>query len=273
MTRSIPPHARVPVCAVLPCWQNSGTLERALQSIAAQTTLPARTVLVDDGNLPDESQALGEIASRFPELSPEIVRLTNNLGPGSARNAGWATAQERYIAFLDADDVWHPRKLELQTALMEAHPEVELSGHRVMVLQEGAQLPESPIGTGRVHAPGRAALLVVNPFATPTWMIRREARVRFCEGKRHVEDHLLLMELALRGGQLLALDLSLAALFKPSLSRTGLSSQLWKMELGELDAYRRLRALGLLGRTAAALLSALSLVKFARRVAIVKLLR
>ena len=273
MTHSTSPRARVPVCAVVPCWQNSPTLERALQSIAAQTTLPARTVLVDDGNLPDESQAMATIAARFPELMPEIVRLTNNLGPASARNAGWAAAQERYIAFLDADDIWHPRKLELQTALMEAHPEVELSGHRVTVLQPGASLPEIPIGSGRVQSPGRAQLFVVNPFATPTWMIRREARVRFCDGKRHVEDHLLLMELLARGGQLLALDLSLAALFQPALSRTGLSSQLWQMELGELDAYRRLRALGLLGRTPAALLSALSLVKFVRRVAIVKLLR
>ncbi len=273
MTQPPPTASRVPVCAVIPCWKNSDTLERALQSIAGQSALPARTVLVDDGNAPDDQRALGEIASRFPQLSPEIVRLADNQGPSSARNAGWARAQERYVAFLDADDLWHPRKLELQTALMEAHPDVELSGHRVTVLQAGAMLPERPTGTGRVQAPGRALLFIVNPLATPTWMIRTDARVRFCAGKRHVEDHLLLMELVARGGQLLVLDLALAALFKPALSRTGLSSQLWKMELGELDAYRRLRAQGLLARVPAAALSALSLVKFLRRVAIVKLLR
>ena len=261
------------VTAVVPCFAASATLSRALESIAAQTRPPHETLLVDDGNAPAEAGAIEATAARFPALRARVVRLPENRGAGSARNAGWAEARTPLLAFLDADDAWHPRKLELQAALMEAQPGLALSGHATCVLSPGESLPAVARGSGAVRALGSFPLLVVNPLATPTWMVRRALPVRFAEGKRHVEDHLLLMELALRGHPLAALELELAALFKPSLSRSGLSSQLWAMERGELDAYARLRKRDLIGRAAQAGLSALSLVKFLRRVAVVKLLR
>lgn len=264
---------RAPVTAVVPCFRAAGTLARALESVTAQTQLPEETLLVDDGNDADEARRLEELAARFPAVRPRVLRLPQNRGAGSARNAGWAAARTDLVAFLDADDAWHPQKLERQAAAMGAHPGLALCGHAVRVLAGGEALPPEPLGTSAVRPLGRWPLLVVNPMATPTWMVRRAEPVRFAEGKRHVEDHLLLMELALRGRALAHLDLELAALFKPSLSRSGLSSQLWEMERGELDAYARLRAQGLLGRAAQGALSGLSLVKFVRRVAVVRLLR
>ena len=261
------------VSAIIPCFNASATLERALASVAAQTQPPLETLLVDDGSAPAEARALQEICARFPALRPRALRLEQNLGTGSARNAGWAEARGELVAFLDADDVWHPQKLGLQAARMAAAPGLTLSGHPVRVLGDGESLPETPRGTGAGRALGGLRLLAFNPIPTPTWMVRRDAPVRFAEGKRHVEDHLLLMELSLRGGRLASFDLELAALFKPSLSRSGLSSQLWAMERGELDAYARLREQGLLGAAMWAGLSGLSLVKFVRRVAVVKLFR
>ena len=261
------------ITAVIPCFGASATLSRALASVGAQTRPPEETLLVDDGNPAGEARALEAIAARFPALNPRVVRLPENLGVGSARNAGWAEARTGLLAFLDADDAWHPRKLELQAAAMEARPEVVLCGHRLRVLGPGEALPPEPRGGGGVRPIRRWPLLVVNPFPTSTWMLRREQSIRFVEGKRHLEDHLLLMELALRDQPILGLDAELAAFFKPALSRAGLSAQLWEMEKGELDAYARLRTLRLLGRTGQAGLSALSLLKFARRLAVVRLLR
>jgi glycosyltransferase involved in cell wall biosynthesis len=265
--------ARSPVSAVIPCFRSSATLARALDSIAAQTRPPEETLLVDDGNDAGEAAALQAIAGRFAPIGARVIRLQQNRGPGSARNAGWAEARAPLVAFLDADDAWHPRKLELQVPLLLAQPELTLCGHGERVLRPGEALPSTPRGTGTLRPIGRLPLLVVNPLATRTWLVRRDESVRFAEGKRHVEDHLLLMELVLRGRTVGKLDLELAALFKPALSRSGLSSQLWAMERGELDAYARLRAQSLLGASAWASLSALSLVKFVRRIAVVKLLR
>lgn len=264
---------RADVTAIVPCYQSSATLGRALASIAAQTRPPVETLLVDDGNAEEEARKVDALAAQHAGLGCRVIRLPENRGAGSARNAAWAQARRPLVAFLDADDVWHPRKLELQAALMAARPEVALSGHPVCVLPAGGTLPLEPRGSGRLDALSRWPLLVVNPLATPTWMVRRSETVRFAEGKRHVEDHLLLMELALRGRPLARLDLALAALFKPSLSREGLSSQLWAMERGELDAYARLRAQGLLGGAAWGGLSGLSLLKFVRRLLVVGLLR
>jgi hypothetical protein len=156
---------------------------------------------------------------------------------------------------------------------MESHPELELTGHDVSVLKPGETLPELPQLTRRRETPVYVWTFIVNPFATPTWMIRRDSQVRFREGMRHAEDHLFLMELVARGGKMGGLNQSLTALFKPPLSRSGLSSQLWPMERGELLAYRHLLEEKLLGRAAWMSLSALSLVKFLRRLAVVAFLR
>lgn len=264
---------RADVTAIVPCFKASATLERALSSVAAQTRLPVETLLVDDGNPQDEATRLDELAARFPNICCRVIRLPVNRGAGSARNAAWAQAQSSFLAFLDADDAWHPRKLELQTAVLAARPDAALCGHPVRVLASGEQLPEEPCGTAALQGIARWPLLLVNPLATPTWMVRRSETVRFTEGKRYVEDHLLLMELALRRRVLVRLDLELTALFKPSLSRSGLSSEVWAMERGELDAYARIRAQGLIGAASWAGLSGLSLVKFVRRVVVVGLLR
>src|SRR5207247_1269651 len=107
-----------PVSVVIPCFEAGGTVQRALRSIAAQTCPPEEVILVDDGGSSAEAARLRTLESD----STRLVVLPQNRGPASARNAGWAEATRRYVAFLDADDIWHPRKLELQTALMESDP-------------------------------------------------------------------------------------------------------------------------------------------------------
>ena len=261
------------VTAVVPAYRAAATLERALASIAAQTRPPHETLLVDDGNPPEEARRLADVAALFPALRPRVIALGENRGVGSARNAGWGEARGGLVAFLDADDAWHPRKLELQSALMAAAPGVALSGHPVAVLAPGGHLPTEPRGGGGERELRGLRLLAFNPVTPSSWMVRREEPLRFAEGKRHVEDHLLVMQLSLRGRRLRWFDRELAAYFKPALSRTGLSSELGKMELGELDCYARLRHERLIGAPAWAGLSALSLVTFVRRVAVVKLLR
>jgi glycosyltransferase involved in cell wall biosynthesis len=265
--------ARCPVTVVIPAFRASGTLARALASVAAQTSLPEEVLVIDDGNPPDEAARLCAVAAGFPDLAVQLVRLERNVGAGGARNAGWARARAPLLALLDADDSWHPQKLALQSALMLRSPAIALSAHPVRVLAEGESLPQAPRGTGQTRDLAGLLPLIVNPATTPSWMIRTSEAIRFAEGKRHVEDHHLLMELLLRGRHLRLLDLELGALHKPSLSRSGLSSQLWAMELGELDAYARVRRERLIGAPLWAGLSALSLVKFVRRALVVKLLR
>jgi glycosyltransferase involved in cell wall biosynthesis len=97
--------------------------EEAIESVLAQTYKDWELLLADDGST-DSSTA---IAQRYAQQYPEKVRYLEheghqNRGMSATRNLGIRNSQGEYIAFLDADDVWLPNKLEQQVKLMQLHP-------------------------------------------------------------------------------------------------------------------------------------------------------
>jgi glycosyltransferase involved in cell wall biosynthesis len=101
-------------------------LAEAIESVFAQSNPHWELFLVDDAST-DGSSAL---AARYAEARLERVRYLEPArgprGTSASRNLGVRHARGRYVAFLDGDDVWLPRKLEDQVAILEAHPEVAL---------------------------------------------------------------------------------------------------------------------------------------------------
>lgn len=96
----------------------------AIESIFAQTYENWELLLADDGSS-DESTA---IALKYAQTYPDKVRYLEheghqNRGMSATRNLGIRHSKGQYIAFLDADDVWLPHKLEQQVPLLESHPE------------------------------------------------------------------------------------------------------------------------------------------------------
>lgn len=104
------------VSAIIPCYNAEATIARALRSVQAQTLEDWEAIVVDDGSHD------GTEAAVTPFLDdPRIryLRQPRNAGAGPARNAGLDAALGRWVAFLDADDEWHPPKLARQTAFLE----------------------------------------------------------------------------------------------------------------------------------------------------------
>ncbi len=102
-------------------------IHEAIASVFAQTYGAWELLLVDDGSV-DGSTA---VARRCAEEHPARVRYVEhaghlNQGTSASRNLGSKLAKGEYIAFLDADDVWFPRKLQQQVAILEAHPEAAM---------------------------------------------------------------------------------------------------------------------------------------------------
>lgn len=102
-------------------------LEEAIGSVLAQSYPHWELLLVDDGST-DRSSA---IARRLAESDPARIRYLEhpghrNLGMSASRNLGLSHSRGKYLALLDADDVWLPEKLARQVAILEAHPEVAL---------------------------------------------------------------------------------------------------------------------------------------------------
>ena len=102
-------------------------IEEAMQSVLAQTYRRWDLLLVDDGST-DGSTA---IARSYAQHYPDKVRYLehpghHNRGMSATRNLGVCHARGELIAFLDADDVWLPQKLEQQVAILNAQPETAM---------------------------------------------------------------------------------------------------------------------------------------------------
>lgn len=261
--------ARSPVSVVVPCYCCSATIDRALRSVRAQTALPEELIAIDDASTDDTLERLRRFERDAPGFPVRIIALGRNAGPADARNAGWDAARAQYVAFLDADDVWHPRKLELQLRFMREHPEFSISGHRHAFDGEFGALPETlPFREIRL-----GHLLLSNRLITPSAMLERALAVRFRPGQRHMEDHLLWLQAASAGIRIARIELELATLFKPIFGASGQSAALWPMEKAELGNYALLRREGTIGTPRFVTLAAWSLAKFTRRLLVVALRR
>jgi glycosyltransferase involved in cell wall biosynthesis len=99
-------------------------LAEAVESIYAQTYARWELLLVDDGSTDGSTGIARQYAARQPDKVFYLFHPGNiNQGMSASRNLGIQQAQGQYIAFLDADDVWLPHKLEAQVAIMDAHPD------------------------------------------------------------------------------------------------------------------------------------------------------
>ena len=109
-TKGQPAGEQLSVCVVIPMYNAAKTIVGALESLSQQSLHPHHVVVVDDGSQ-DEGAALVEAYAAPYRLS--LIRQQNQ-GPAAARNAGIMASSEDLVCFLDADDLWLPRKLELQ---------------------------------------------------------------------------------------------------------------------------------------------------------------
>lgn len=266
--------ALAPVTAIVPCFRCTGTLERAVASVAAQTWRPAELVLVDDGSGDETLAVMHSLQSRYGDWV-RVLALPVNVGAAGARNAGWQTATQELIAFLDSDDAWHPQKIEIQCSYMLSHPDIALCGHLCRQLAPGT----SDTKWWQVDGPSSAQsvklsdLLLRHAFVTPSVMLRRNIAQRFAEGMRHMEDHRLWVDIV--GAPLAAVKLmvELVAVYKPVYGATGLSAEMWRMERAELENYRHFHRAGRISFGLMRLLQIYSLAKYLRRLVIVHVLR
>ena len=263
-----------PVSVVVPCFRCTATLERAVASVAAQTWRPFELVLVDDCSGDGTLALLRSIQSRYGEWV-KVVALPANLGAGGARNAGWQVATQLFIAFLDSDDAWHPRKIEIQCAYMQSHPKVALCGHLCRQLAPNASTADWwSVGTiDQAQTVTLTDLLLRHAFVTPSVMLKNNIAQRFAEGVRYMEDHRLWLDIVSAPLPTVKLMVELVAVYKPVYGATGLSADMRRMEKAELANYRYIQGAGKISYVSMHLLQVYSLAKYVRRLIIVHFLR
>lgn len=192
---------------VIPLFNKSTAISRALESIGRQTRPPHEIIVVDDGSTDDGPSIVRLMSEKMPSL--RLVTKTNG-GAASARNLGIELAISNFIAFLDADDEWKPAFLESIVGLIEQYPDAVAFGtgyantSSSLGMQEVLLPPKSrsnSIGPkeyfSRIYKSGRS---IQNSSCTvlPKSLLSDKA-LRFSEDMRYYEDHSLWYRCAMLG--------------------------------------------------------------------------
>lgn len=104
---------------IIPAYNRAELLRRAIKSVLSQTFENYEIIVIDDCS----PEKIGTVMGEFTDAPITYIRLEHNTGGGGARNAGIEISKGKYIAFLDSDDFWHPKKLDLTKKFIEDNNE------------------------------------------------------------------------------------------------------------------------------------------------------
>ena len=119
------------ISVVIPAYNAAPYIGSAIDSVVGQTYKDLEIIVVDDGSVDNTAGVLQTYGSKIRYVHQE------NQGVSAARNYGIRIARGELIAFLDADDLWFPEKLELQTEFLSAHEEAALVFGDLELVAEG----------------------------------------------------------------------------------------------------------------------------------------
>jgi len=160
------------VSVVICVYNGASTVGSALDSVFAQSLAPSETIVVDDGSTDSTPQVLAKYGDRI-----RVIRQENK-GLATARNVGVAASSAPYVAFLDADDVWLPRRLEKTVAALDSAPDAVLAYANAMVVNEREQvIADSCVPAMKARAPSLQDLLTDGwwPIQPSAVLVRRDA--------------------------------------------------------------------------------------------------
>ena len=125
------------ISVVIPTFNSESFIIRTLKTVFNQTVLPYEIIIVDDGS---KDKTLKKIRSYIAENQQiidnfKIIEQPNS-GAGAARNNGIKYATGEWISFLDSDDIWDRRKIEMVSAVIRKHPDITVIAHDEYIVDE-----------------------------------------------------------------------------------------------------------------------------------------
>jgi glycosyltransferase involved in cell wall biosynthesis len=165
----------VVISVIMPAYNAGRYITQSINSVLAQSFNNYELIVVDDGSTDDTVKQVLAISD------PRIILITKkNGGVSSARNTGIKAACGVYIAFLDADDIWVPIKLEKQINFLESNSDFGMVYSNAYVFSENIQDSYLLLGTESLESHNtHCRLLIFNFIPTLTVMIKKNVLENF----------------------------------------------------------------------------------------------
>jgi glycosyltransferase involved in cell wall biosynthesis len=217
------------VSVVIPMFNSSATLNRALKSVYTQSYPILEAIVVDDASDREESRMAEKICQNF--AGSKYIRLAQNCGPATARNRGIKEARGTFVAFLDSDDIWMPDKIKKCIGYMQRDG-VDFVGHSNLIGEKAHRTISDMMRPFASHyLMNKLDVFVSTSLFAPTTIVFRRGAipVLFDDKLRRSEDYRLCATLIFEGYKLLKIVDFLSAREDPHILGAGLSGNADKM--------------------------------------------
>jgi glycosyltransferase involved in cell wall biosynthesis len=157
------------VSVIIPTFNHGHYLGRALQSLLDQSYTNWEAIVIDNFST-DNTE---ELMYAFSDKRISYLKFRNNGVIGASRNAGIRVARGEWVAFLDSDDWWHPKKLSELHA--QSRKNLDVFYHELQIIRPRKSWRKRFIGSWQVRSPVQIDLLLRgNALATSSVVVRRE---------------------------------------------------------------------------------------------------
>ncbi|MFI3214434.1 MAG: glycosyltransferase family 2 protein, partial [Eubacteriales bacterium] len=107
------------ISVIVPIYNAEKYILQTIEMVMNQTYANWELILVDDLSTDKSVEVVEELLATITDERIKLIKQNKNTGAAHSRNKGVRAAAGRYIAFLDADDIWLPEKLEVEIAFMK----------------------------------------------------------------------------------------------------------------------------------------------------------
>ncbi|MEP6803975.1 MAG: glycosyltransferase family 2 protein [Flavobacterium sp.] len=259
------------ISVVIPMYNSNSTILKTLNSIKNQTILPFEVIVVDDGSTDNSSSIVEDFMYVNSNLKIQLLKKVNG-GVSTARNAGIKLAKGNWIALLDSDDEWLPNKLERQINILKENLNIDF-----LATNRNGECFNKILWKKMNHLTqiSPRVLLIKNFFSPPTVIFKTAIISKigyFDEKQRYAEEGNYFIRIARQFNcYLLNESLVRTGGGKAHYGHSGLSGNLKEMEKGELKNIKDAFNLNIINYFEYLFLVSFSILKFIRRMLIVKL--
>jgi glycosyltransferase involved in cell wall biosynthesis len=228
---------------VIPYYNSINTINRTLLSVLYQDCRDYEIIVINDFSTDIPIDIIEDYKKKFETLNINLtyIELKKNSGPSFARNYAWNLAIGNYICFLDSDDMWHPNKLSIcKNYIIDLQP--QLLFHDSLISRTGMLRDLLEIDYTNSVFTIRNIIsinwLLKNLAVTPAIIVNKDISLRFNEEMKYSEDYDLWLRIAFKYPNVIKINgPALTFLGKPFMSGNGLSSNYFKMRIGEIKLY------------------------------------